>query len=294
MGWGCPWCRCGVSGVADILGGVRPDLHEPDWSRAGAGTTRELRSAVCCPARAWPALRNSSIRSNAAAAQAVSPWPPAASGQQAGPTAPSLVNGKHRQVRGSFRQVHEPPHAPRTSCPERRRPEREQESAEAEPEASPHSCWSLPAAPSVDDAAGGSPFGSPGFRTFGWERNFFCGEYCHPSPVPESSLSEEPTIVRDLERRRAWVIRAAGQIHARLYGGSAYDSTCATRFVPVRFARAHPGSSRSCGYATPRGDPPAEPRGSTPCLYRTPVAARVFPALAGEWPTCRDGAAQAR
>jgi hypothetical protein len=112
-------------------------------------------------------------------------------------------------------------------------------------------------------------------------RNFSAGSIDDPSSMPQSSLSEEAVMVRDIEPLRPRAICAARQIHAQLHGRSAHQSTCAT---PFRSGEVRTSASwlfaKSERYATARGGPTAEPRWSTPCLCRNTAAARRPPPAA--------------
>lgn len=103
------------------------------------------------------------------------------------------------------------------------------------------------------------------------------GSIDDPSSIPQSSHSENPAIVRDVEPRRPGAICAARQIHAQPNDRSAHQSTCATRLVPMRFAPAHPGSSRSWrGTRRCVAVPRLSRDGVPPCLCRNTAVAPPY------------------
>jgi len=100
-------------------------------------------------------------------------------------------------------------------------------------------------------------------------------------------LCLRPAVVRYFGPHRLWVIRAARQVRAQLHGRSAHHTAPAPpRFVPVRFAPAHPGSSRGwrgmrCRVAVPRLSRDGVPHA---CVETLPLAADSRPPTVARWP----------
>lgn len=96
-----------------------------------------------------------------------------------------------------------------------------------------------------------------------------------PSSIPQSSLSGKPVAVRDIELGSPGSSLLPGRSTHSCTTDPRTKAPAPPRFVPVRFAPAHPGSSRSWRGARRRVAVPRLSRdGVPPCLCRNTAATR--------------------